>query len=684
MNSIGCAGPNQALIEYWAPEMWLDHDEDNFPSTVELYLQAVSLWRRSPKQQLAPTGLTNQILEVFSANNQTADDELYLDDGGGTAYRAGQDPRTHDPPPPVYAHVRRYPNTLIDIQYWFFYPYNGPAGIGVGAHPGDWEHVTVRVDRNTDTRFLPRGRLVGVLFSAHDHEETWTQHPQLAAGANSATGIHPVAYVAHHSHANYGNNGQTYFIEGGRRITYFNGAGRHVRRGALPDDWTSTSGVHWQTWRNVIEFAWSARPSTPLPVPTICGQDWCRFTGRWGPTLSATAKSPTGPAMKASYKDGDPNAPSASEDAIFRHYPLSGQTGRVTNLLAWQNRMFAAAGNEVWELDLDGVRHHLTLSGVPTQEPRLAATQGRLWVGHNGYIYPIEIGDGLNPLSRIHLEGREGPTNLVTTDDGRLFVGAQGRVYEIDTVTNVVKQENPLSDVGPGEPRLAYHRGGIYVGIDGRVYALPADHLGSTPTGQPYPLEDRRGITNVAGDPALGVVYAAAGGRAYRLAGGPASAPNTLGETVKGEVTLAVGPSGLLYAGTYYDDKGHDHAATVMVIDPTQGFTAIQKQYNRDELPGVLRLLLVDNRIFAAGRGVVFQCDAPTSNLLLDSALVRDHQGPVGLAYLGDKVFAGVGGEVFAVFSGENSAPESGRASVEHGRAIEEPEEAARRRRARG
>jgi Vacuolar protein sorting-associated protein 62 len=34
-----------------------------------------------------------------------------------------------------------------DIQYWFFYPYNGPFPVlpWFGNQEGDWEHVTVRV-----------------------------------------------------------------------------------------------------------------------------------------------------------------------------------------------------------------------------------------------------------------------------------------------------------------------------------------------------------------------------------------------------------------------------------------------------------------------------------------------------------------------------------------------------------
>lgn len=59
---------------------------------------------------------------------------------------------------PVYCHLKRVelPNgggTLLEINYIFFLAYNGPynvAGAKLGAHEGDWEHMTVRCTTDGD------------------------------------------------------------------------------------------------------------------------------------------------------------------------------------------------------------------------------------------------------------------------------------------------------------------------------------------------------------------------------------------------------------------------------------------------------------------------------------------------------------------------------------------------------
>jgi hypothetical protein len=60
---------------------------------------------------------------------------------------------------PVFCHLKRVRlpsgDILLEINYIFFFAHNGSyniACIDVGAHDGDWEHVTVRC--TTDGRLV--------------------------------------------------------------------------------------------------------------------------------------------------------------------------------------------------------------------------------------------------------------------------------------------------------------------------------------------------------------------------------------------------------------------------------------------------------------------------------------------------------------------------------------------------
>lgn len=79
--------------------------------------------------------------------------------------------------PVVYAYPRYIKNgDEIDISYIFFQAYNGTVGsglpccslffhcLGVGNHEGDWEHITVRLDKTGQN-------IIGVHYASHGTEE---------------------------------------------------------------------------------------------------------------------------------------------------------------------------------------------------------------------------------------------------------------------------------------------------------------------------------------------------------------------------------------------------------------------------------------------------------------------------------------------------------------------------------
>jgi hypothetical protein len=161
-----------------------------------------------------------------------------------------------------YAHVRRAPGSpyLYDIQYWFFYPYNGPLS-GAGGHEGDWEHITVRVWDDGTT-------ISEVYYSAHNNEGDWYLPWQILYTVDGR----PVAYSAQNSHASYP------------------WAGTWVRNN-LPDDHTADGGPVWDCRRGV----WNVGERG---LPLNKGRYWLNYSGRWG-EIGEVFSGPWGPAYQA-------------------------------------------------------------------------------------------------------------------------------------------------------------------------------------------------------------------------------------------------------------------------------------------------------------------------------------------------------------------------------------------------
>ncbi len=161
-----------------------------------------------------------------------------------------------------YAHARFAPGstTQYDIQYWFFYPYNGALAVGQGGHEGDWEHITVRVQSDGTT-------LSQVYFSAHNNEGQWYLPGQISY----TTDGRPVAYSAINSHASYPSAGTW-------------------SRGVLPADHTADGGPAWDCRRGV----WNVGERG---LPLNKGRYWLNYSGRWG-EIGEIFSGPWGPAYQ--------------------------------------------------------------------------------------------------------------------------------------------------------------------------------------------------------------------------------------------------------------------------------------------------------------------------------------------------------------------------------------------------
>lgn len=175
----------------------------------------------------------------------------------------------------TYVHVYHPPDhpDVVDLQFWLFYPYNGPgtlySRIGelwdrqsvvdpIGSHPGDWESVTIRFDDGLEP--------IQVFLSQHGY------YPSYPIGEfDMLDGEHVKSYASLNGHANYAAAG--------------NNAHRQVHAnlglGHLDVDFynrCSDAGTSFEAHGayEIVAFDGAALP----------GHEWIGFPGNWGPTLA--------------------------------------------------------------------------------------------------------------------------------------------------------------------------------------------------------------------------------------------------------------------------------------------------------------------------------------------------------------------------------------------------------------
>ncbi|HNQ90501.1 MAG TPA: Vps62-related protein [Verrucomicrobiota bacterium] len=268
------------LMRHFAPLVRLHPADEYRPASVAWYLQRVVMrfYHEAPCSD-CPEGIAGwSTAELLSKSHPTKDADCEHNYSNiKSSWNTTPSPSDvthffleipHDANMPVtqrgalssavcYAHVRsavRHPR-MFDIQYWFFYPYNG--AIPFAAHEGDWEHITVRVEE--DRRTVHR-----VFYDAHNTGGRW-----FSEGEYSLENGRPVVYSAFHSHASYPGPG-----------TWYNGA-----------DHTGDGGPVWDCLDQLVNLGEGNAPSP--------GCEWIWYTGRWGEYLPY--EGPEGPAFKAKW-----------------------------------------------------------------------------------------------------------------------------------------------------------------------------------------------------------------------------------------------------------------------------------------------------------------------------------------------------------------------------------------------
>jgi hypothetical protein len=153
-----------------------------------------------------------------------------------------------------YAHVRVADGgyEMFDIQYIFFYAYNGDLLLSEAesAHEADFEHITVRVRKYLQT-------IEKIYYAAHDNEGKWYD-TQSSMGMNDGYQLYngrPLVYSALDSHASYP-------------------WAAIWDRNNLPDDVTDASGITWDSLDKVINLGEKEHPLDDCA--------WIQYSGRFG------------------------------------------------------------------------------------------------------------------------------------------------------------------------------------------------------------------------------------------------------------------------------------------------------------------------------------------------------------------------------------------------------------------
>lgn len=176
--------------------------EDPFhPSSVEWLLDRVDLVKKQSDTEtiVAQPPYTKQELAKITKVQKGA---LYYPQINSTDAKSGDISTAK-----IYVNAKRVNafQDYTDIQYWFFYPYNGSGTLILfgeivpislfGAHQGDWEHITVRVDNATR-------KAKAIYFSQHAGGE-WVFDLNEIKWRNGR----PVVFSSKHGHASYPKTG---------------------------------------------------------------------------------------------------------------------------------------------------------------------------------------------------------------------------------------------------------------------------------------------------------------------------------------------------------------------------------------------------------------------------------------------------------------------------------------------
>lgn len=250
-----------------APLVWLDENEEFFPSSLLTHIENTQpTINRTTIALRGALNLSNlDLLNSFGFQGLDVYLTSKIDITTLPSWLRGTPPSSTGLTSSTSAAIIAVPrtNTTIDVFYTYFYSYNRGAtvlGHELGDHVGDWEHNMIRFENR-----LP----AAIWYSQHGGGQAF------AYDAVEKIGKRPVSYSARGSHANYAVAGRQQRLLPGANLPFSLFLTDYTSKGSL---WDPVLNAYWYTYnssggefRGADDMGMGGNPVGAM-----------RFKGRWG------------------------------------------------------------------------------------------------------------------------------------------------------------------------------------------------------------------------------------------------------------------------------------------------------------------------------------------------------------------------------------------------------------------
>jgi len=254
------------------PVVYFHSDESYLPSSAEWFLDRAVLWS-SPNPDDKGRRDCGECQSTVTTLDELQDEVARWKALGHVVFWLDRTPDRYGAlgTAKAYTHVLRL-EQVTDIQYWIFYPYNGPGTVQcrlgevweqeeetppMGEHIGDWESVTLRYRNDTY-------EIESAFMSSHgDYHRYAPDELQFENG-------HVVVTPSLNGHANYSPT-----VDGSQheRKVHYDLLIAHLDIDLLNK--IDKLGARWLAWQDAELMAVNGE--------TLYGKKWWEYEGRWGP-----------------------------------------------------------------------------------------------------------------------------------------------------------------------------------------------------------------------------------------------------------------------------------------------------------------------------------------------------------------------------------------------------------------